>query len=56
MRDGDTGPDGGLIDVSGLRLSDLDEADETQLSQALRQVMGSEESDDEVIAGFQSRI
>jgi FXSXX-COOH protein len=42
----------GLIDVTGLSLHDLDAISESSLADALRQVLGDDQS--EPVAGFQS--
>ncbi len=45
-----------LIDLTGVRLSDLQELPDSPLAQALRRVLAELDSDGEPVAGFQSAI
>jgi FXSXX-COOH protein len=46
-------PDGGLIDLTGLDLGDLDAADQSCLAEALRRLCDAQSQSAEVVAGFQ---
>jgi FXSXX-COOH protein len=48
--------DGGLIDLSGLSLRDLDKLGESCLSGELRQALGSNRDETEAIAGFNNSV
>jgi FXSXX-COOH protein len=51
---GDT--DGGLIDLSGLSLRDLDKLGESRLLSELRQALGPNPDVTEAIAGFNNSV
>jgi len=48
--------EGGLIDLSGLSLRDLDELGESRLSRELRQALGANPDETDAIAGFNNSV
>ncbi len=48
--------EGGLIDLSGLSLRDLDELGESSLSRELRQALGGNPDETEAIVGFNNSV